>query len=421
MESEKIISVCDAEITQWEKTKEDVKKIDTCPLCLSKMTDEHVKHVFEKADARLGEARDELEKVSKELEIIQKSRDRARGLIKESEIKVSDGEMELASQRSLKEKKEHLKKLVDEESALNAEIKTLEEKRKSLDARIPEISQIEEKCNAKIREIEEISSRTEKDADTAILYKERELESLRDVIKRGKSDLEEIDTEIGDITHLTEGKTKNLDEREERERKMNERFKKMFEERDLMQKKMQEESLNLPDIQGEIGGIEEQITYLKVGVARFDAEKQAWEMEMSEYGWLEIIQGSVNAIEERLNKAQDERVQIGPTNMRALEIYEGMKKDYDAVQVKVDTLSKEKNDILAIIEEIEKKKKREFMKTFREINTRFTQNFSKVYNKGVAYLELENEENIFEGGVGIVVKLAKGKYFDVTSLSQPGA
>ena len=72
---------------------------------------------------------------------------------------------------------------------------------------------------------------------------------------------------------------------------------------------------------------------------------------------------------------------------------------------------------MKIIEEIDRKKKKTFMKTFTAINSLFTENFSKLSSKGLAYLEVENNEDIFLGGINIVVKLAKGKYFDVTSLS----
>ena len=57
------------------------------------------------------------------------------------------------------------------------------------------------------------------------------------------------------------------------------------------------------------------------------------------------------------------------------------------------------------------------MKTFHAINELFSQNFSKLSSKGTAFLEIENPGDIFAGGVTIVVRLAKGKYFDVTSLS----
>jgi chromosome segregation protein len=118
-----------------------------------------------------------------------------------------------------------------------------------------------------------------------------------------------------------------------------------------------------------------------------------------------------------LKRTQEALIRIGSINMGALEVYESVKKEYDAVYQKVETLEKEKQDIIKIIEEIDKKKKRTFMRTFKAINELFTTNFSKLSNKGSAYLEVENKESIFEGGVNIVVKMTKGKYFDVTSLS----
>ena len=60
------------------------------------------------------------------------------------------------------------------------------------------------------------------------------------------------------------------------------------------------------------------------------------------------------------------------------------------------------------------------MKTFKAVNGLFSKNFSKLTAKGVAYLEVENPEegdDVSEAGVNIVVKMAKGKYFDVSSLS----
>jgi chromosome segregation protein len=103
--------------------------------------------------------------------------------------------------------------------------------------------------------------------------------------------------------------------------------------------------------------------------------------------------------------------------MRALEVYDGIKKEYDAVQDKSNILLKEKEEIMKIIEEIDRKKGRTFMRTFNAINELFTRNFARLYTKGSAQLEVENKEDLFAGGIDIVIKLAKGKYFDVTSLS----
>jgi len=98
-------------------------------------------------------------------------------------------------------------------------------------------------------------------------------------------------------------------------------------------------------------------------------------------------------------------------------VYDEIKEEYDKVKEKVDILEKEKLDVLRIVEEIDKKKKRTFMKTFNGINELFGQNFAQLSEKGNAFLEIENKEDLFAGGVNIGIKMQKGKYFDVTSLS----
>ncbi len=104
--------------------------------------------------------------------------------------------------------------------------------------------------------------------------------------------------------------------------------------------------------------------------------------------------------------------------MRALEVYEDVRKQYEEVDEKTKKLETEKQEILNIIAEIDKKKKKTFLKMFTTINERFTNNFSKlIFNKGPAFLRLENEEDPFAGGIDVDVKIAKGKYLDINSLS----
>lgn len=57
------------------------------------------------------------------------------------------------------------------------------------------------------------------------------------------------------------------------------------------------------------------------------------------------------------------------------------------------------------------------MKTLEDINQLFTNNFMQLNTKGQAFLELENKEDPFAAGLDIVIRVTKGKYFDVTSLS----
>ncbi len=417
MENEKIVSVSDATIGHAEKVKNDVERLDTCPLCQSKVTEDHKHHVYTDSEDRIIKSRENKEKALHALQNIKNERDRINKEIVKLDIELSRSEIELGSHRNMNDKKEQLKRIVEEEKVLKVEINDLEVKRKNLEGKSLDLESIEEQYHRKMLEIEEVSTRTSEDVDTTLLYKERELENVQNIIKRSSKDLEDIENDIGEISEKLEIRNKSLEDKEEKDVELQEQFKKMFEERDSMQRLMQEKSISLSESQQESRQIEDQINYLKIGKAKLDAEREASEMEFSEYVGVELLQGSIPSIEDRLKKAQELLQNIGSINMRALDVYEEIKKEYDIVQDKVNILQKEKEDILKIIEEIDRKKTKTFMRTFKSLNGLFSENFSKLSSKGIAYLEMENKEDIFAGGVTIVVKLAKGKYFDVSSLS----
>ena len=63
------------------------------------------------------------------------------------------------------------------------------------------------------------------------------------------------------------------------------------------------------------------------------------------------------------------------------------------------------------------KKKRIFLKTYKEIAENFKRIFIQLSTKGDAYLDLEDKESPLNGGVNIKVRLAGTKFLDLHSLS----
>lgn len=417
LESEKTISIANAEIERNEEIRRKVEKLDVCPLCHSKMTESHVKHVYQECDEKIENSRKEIEKSREKLLKLKHERENLQKKISESQFYLISLERELLSHKLVEEKKEALKKAVEYEKILKHEVLELESRRKSLEGKVEDFGSIDEKYKNKMLELEEISSRTSEDIDTSLLFKERELEKTLSVIERSKQDLNDIREQIEEIAESIEKKESDLNVREKQENELNNRFKKMFLDRDKMQKELSEINFEISEMQREARGFEDQINSLKIGKAKLEGEKSTIEMDFVEYKEVELLAGSMNALEERLRKANSELETIGSINLRALEVYDKVKADYEEVRNKADTIEKEKVEIMKIIEEIDKKKKKTFMKAFSGINELFSRNFSKLYSKGIAYLELENKEDIFAGGIDIVVKLGKGKYFDVHSLS----
>ena len=417
IENGKTQMILESEIKRVEGVKKKVEDMSTCPLCQSEISEKHKEHVCSKGDEKISNARTKLGEIVKSLVEIKKEREGLFSRIGEVESGIRAGREELGKHGAINDKKAALKRIVDERELVKEEISGFEESVKSLEAKVEGLAGLEEKYDAKMLEIEEVSSRTEEDVGTTLLYKEREIENVRNVIKRSEGDLGEIEQTLGEIGQTLDEKETKLDEKESQEKELNAKFEKLFEERDGLQGKVQEKNLGLSEVQSEVRQIEEQVNYLKIGKAKLDAELEALDIEFKEYESVELLPGTLQALEERLGKAQIALGQIGSINLRALEVYEQVREEYDRIRVKVETLEKEKTDIMSIIEEIDKKKKRTFMKTFKAMNELFTKNFMKLSSKGQAYLDIENPDDIFAGGINIVVKLAKGKYFDVTSLS----
>ncbi len=236
-------------------------------------------------------------------------------------------------------------------------------------------------------------------------------------IKNSQKGLEELQEEITSMKERLEEKVSFLTAKEKEEEELSKKFKKLFEDRDKIQLKIQESNYDISERRTEISQITDQINYIEIGVAKLSASQESIQIELKDVPESEPIKASMEVLQQKLEKAKSDMHSIGAINMRALEVYEQIKVEYDKVSEKVETLQREKEEILRIVAEIDQKKKKTFMKTFKGINELFSRNASELYNKGKAFMRLENEDDIFAGGVEIVIQLGKGKYFDSGSLS----
>ena len=191
----------------------------------------------------------------------------------------------------------------------------------------------------------------------------------------------------------------------------------MIKDRDSCTIKIRENEQQVSIKKNVIHNIEQEINNFKVEKARISAEVENLETELLEFPNIEIIKQPRDTLSQRLERTHSILANIGNVNMRSLEVYDEIKKEYDAVKERTEIIDKEKEGILKIIHEIDIKKKKAFMKTFEDLNTLFSRNFAQISTKGQVFLELENRKDPFDGGVGIIVKTGHGKYFDVTSLS----
>ena len=126
---------------------------------------------------------------------------------------------------------------------------------------------------------------------------------------------------------------------------------------------------------------------------------------------------SIDDLRAEIRNFESMLVKIGNVNLRALEVYEEIRKEYETLVGKKDTLTEERDHVLDMIAEIETNKKAVFMKTFKELNKNFSRIFLSLSKKGEAAMELENKEDPLSAGVDIRVRIAGNKFLDIKSLS----
>src|SRR3989339_480298 len=375
----------------------------------------------------LGKRESELEKVTytneyeidkqEELIDIANKKELLKKEIEDFQIKISQGESDLMRISGINEKKDQIKNLQEKIEEAKKELLELDKKKKNLDQLFQEDSNIEQKYETARIEIQEISLRSEENVNSEISFKQREFERAKISLKQLTRDEEDLGDELKLIKKNIEIKEELLEKNKIKDKELSRKFEKLIEERDSYQKKIRENEMNQSTHKNKIYNIDQEINNLKINKARVDAEVENFENEMLGFDNVEILKINKDSLLEKLNHAKEIISNIGSVNLRSLEVYDEIKKEYDAIKEKVEIIEKEKEEIMKIIHEVDIRKKKTFIKTLDELNEIFSRNFSQLSAKGQVSLELENKKDPFEGGVNIMVKMGQGKYFDVKSLS----
>jgi len=247
--------------------------------------------------------------------------------------------------------------------------------------------------------------------------KQNDLEKTQLILKRLPKEKEELEKKIQAMSSDVSEKEKLVNVKEKQEKEVYVNFQKLFAKRTGIQDDIRKFEELLMAEQEKFRLLDDENNSLKIARAKVEAEFETLGMEFEPFKGAEIVKEiSRHELEQRIKKNEEELQQIGSVNLRALEVYTSVKDEYEKIHEKAKKLEEEKQEIINIISEIDKKKKRTFMKVFEIINRDFTGNFLKLTAK-TAVLELENEDDPFTGGVNIFVKITKGKNLDVSSLS----
>jgi len=249
-----------------------------------------------------------------------------------------------------------------------------------------------------------------------LLINEREKTFV--ILKEHDKELLDFENEIKQLKENIKKNNVSIDEQQKLQKKFYEEFNDLNIKRDKLNELIQNKEISLIKSEENIRGIEQVINNIMLQRARTIAELEGLEKEFEDYKTEEIKKTTnLQELLENVKKSQYELESLGNVNLRALEVYEEIEKEYNKLLEKKEKLNLEKQDVFNLMNEIESKKKELFMRTLNEINDNFKRIFANLSSKGMAFLELEDINNPFNGGLDIKVKISNNKYLDIKSLS----
>ncbi len=131
----------------------------------------------------------------------------------------------------------------------------------------------------------------------------------------------------------------------------------------------------------------------------------------------EELAQNIQTIRAKQDRGRSERDRIGAVNLRAEE-------ESKELGAEIETLTKEKDDILSAIEKLRhgistlnRDARKKMLAAFEEVNTRFKEVFTRLFNGGEAYLQLIDAEDPLEAGLEIFASPPGKRLQSLTLLS----
>jgi chromosome segregation protein len=243
-------------------------------------------------------------------------------------------------------------------------------------------------------------------------------EKIQQIMKQHEKEKADFHKEKKELEELIQDQELDLKGKEKRQEEFNAKFKALFTNRNKLSDEISkiESHIIIKDNNGRELEQKNNIVGLENAGAR--AELTGLQEEFKQYEGVPLFKDkSEEQIEKEIKQFEKMVSDIGAVNMKALEIYDRAEQEYQSLIKKRDKLTKEREDVLLMINEIDTKKKELFMRTYNVLNENFKKIFLTLTTKGDAFFELEDENDVFAGGMTIKVRLVGKKFLDIRSLS----
>ena len=346
------------------------------------------------------------------------------------------------SENILKEKADFITLTAPKIDELNKQLDKLEEK----NVKIYDDMAI---CQEQIEEVEKlINDKDLKDLKEKTEGVEAEIKRLQGKLMGAEHDKNDLNRQIAFHNNLIETKEEEITNIEHNNSKLEEDKKQYKNDIENLNKKMETLHEQIAEIEEKLGellkerdSIQESLDKLKEekfaknnelekiaeAIESFKSRRRELEPQLEsarkeledageDINKLEPVEISIEEITSKIQRLEKRMQELGDVNMKALTAYEEVLARQNELKQHIETLSKERKEILDRMHGYEQLKKETFMKTYNHINENFKEVFHQL-SEGEGELKLECPDDPLSGGLTIEAQPRDKKLQRLESMS----
>ncbi|MHA1284938.1 MAG: AAA family ATPase [Promethearchaeota archaeon] len=206
---------------------------------------------------------------------------------------------------------------------------------------------------------------------------------------------------IDEIVLKIENIEENIRVESEKKESKQEEINKLIQEKDQSWRQQKEYQKILTDLKADLSLEKSKINNFESKKIMCSDQIETLYEKSKDYGTLPVVTDELSeaGLQSDIEIATKKKRALEPVNLKAIEEYDIVKERFDEIDMRRQTIQRERKAILDKIEQIELRKTRDFMKAYHGINREFSRVFQKLSPGGSAKMILERPDKPFEGGI----------------------
>jgi chromosome segregation protein len=237
-----------------------------------------------------------------------------------------------------------------------------------------------------------------KDVDMQIENHREDVRRSEDIIKSLQAEIEEWEHRLVEYNEKSQSLLKNIAELTAKRTELDQKI----HDRRNVSRNDEEELAKIIDRISSMDKSGVELVFRKNNIE--DYLWSEYEKKIGDFSKVTVDESQAAGLQENLLAVKRDIASLGPINNLAIEEFKDLKKRFEYYISQKKDIEKAREDIMSVIEEINRTSVEMFLETFREIQKNFSQIFKQLFEGGDAVIELLEPENVLDSGIDINVR-----------------